>query len=333
MKIHILDDWYDTLRGLPCYSLLDGHEVTIWTDRAPDEATLAERLAGADALVLYRDRTPITASLAAKLAALPAGPRLIAMRGQHTHVDAEALTEAGILFCSHKAKDGPSVPTAELTLALILSGLRYLPDQIASARAGAWQAEAPLGRNVAGKTLGLYGYGGIAQTVAGFATALGMNVQYWASDAGRDRAAADGAPLAGSRESFFATSDVVSLHKRLLPETRGEITRADLMSMGADAVLINTSRAGLIARGALLEALEAGRPGRAALDVFEGEPVTDPADPLLSHPRVIPTPHVGFITREELDRQFTDIFNLIAAYDAGDPIHVVNPGAGSPAAR
>lgn len=329
MKVHILDDWYDTLRQLPCFGLLDGHEVTVWTDRAASEAALADRIAPADAVVLFRDRTPITASLAARLD----GPRLIAMRGQHNHVDAEALTRARILFCAHMAKDGPSVSTAELAFALLLSGLRYLPDQIASARAGNWQGAAPLGRNVAGKMLGLYGYGKIGQTVAGYARAFGMQVQWWGSEESRARARADGEQVPESREAFFAGSDVVSIHKRLTPETRAEITRADLMAMAPDSVLVNTSRAGLIEPGAVLAALEAGRPGRAALDVFDAEPVTDAADPLISHPRVIPTPHVGFVTAEELDRQFTDIFNLVNAYAAGAPVHMVNPEVWTGATR
>ncbi|TRW99403.1 D-2-hydroxyacid dehydrogenase family protein [Paracoccus sp. M683] len=321
MKVHILDDWYDTLRGLPGFALLDGHEVTVWTDRLTDPAALARRLAPADAVVLYRDRTAITPDLAALLD----GPRLIAMRGQYNHVDVDALTARGILFCSHMAKDGPSTSTAELTFALMLSALRYLPDQIASARAGTWQGAAPLGRNVAGKTLGLYGYGGIARTVAGFARAFGMPVLWWASDEGRARAIADGETVAASREAFFAGSDVISIHKRLTPRTKGEITATDLMAMRPGSVLVNTSRAGLIQPGAILAALEAGRIGRAALDVFPAEPVLDPADPLISHPHVIPTPHIGFVTGEELDRQFTDIFGLVNAYAAGAPQQMINP--------
>lgn len=323
MKVHVLDDWYDVLRGLPGFALLDGHEVTVWTDRAPDEAALADRLTDAEAVVLFRDRTAIPASLAGLLH----GPKLIAMRGQHTHVDHEALTRAGVLFCSHMAHDGPSTSTAELTLGLIISALRYLPEQIASARAGHWQGAAPLGRNVGGKVLGLYGYGKIAQAVAGYARAMGMQVQWWASAEGRARAQAAGETVPDSREAFFATADVVSLHKRLTPPTQGEITQDDLMAMKRDSVLVNTSRAGLIAPGALLAALEAGRIGRAALDVFDGEPVTDANDPLLSHPRVIPTPHVGFVTAEELDRQFRDIYALVNAYAAGAPQHMVNPEA------
>lgn len=326
MKLHILDDWYDNLRCLPSFSLLDGHEVTVWTDRAPDAAAQAARLKGAEAVVLFRDRTTINAELAEALD----GVKLIAMRGQHGHVDTDALSRAGILFCSKTSKDGPSTSTAELTFGLIIAALRHLPEQIASARAGAWQGHAPLGRNVAGKRLGLYGYGGIAKVVAGYARAFGMDVQVWASEASRARAAVDGLIVPEDREAFFASSDVVSIHKRLLPETRGEITEADLMVMRPDSVLVNTSRAGVIAPGALLAALEAGRIGQAALDVFPAEPVTDPADPLLSHPRVIPTPHVGFVTSEELDKQFGEIFELINAYAEGAPIEMINPEVWSP---
>ena len=321
MKVHILDDWYDHLRALPCFAALAEHEVTVWTDRAPDETTLAQRLRDADAVVLFRDRTSVTDTLAAQLA----GPRLIAMRGQHAHVDVSALTRAGVLFCSKVAKDGPSASTAELTFGLIISALRYLPDHITAARAGQWQAGATLGRNVNGKRLGLWGYGGIAQLVARYARAFDMPVQVWASDAGRARAQADGLEVATDRAAFFATSDVVSLHKRLMPETRGDIKLDDLMQMQPGSVLINTSRAALIAPGALLAALDAGRIGRAALDVFAGEPVTNRNDPLLSHPNVIPTPHVGFVTAEELDKQFSEIFALINAYAAGQPQHMINP--------
>lgn len=326
MKIHILDDWYDSLRALPSFRLLDGHEVTVWTERAPDAATLAQRLRDAEAVVLFRDRTAITPEVAAALA----GPRLIAMRGQHNHVDTAALTRVGVLFCAKMTKDGPSVPTAELTFGLILSALRHLPEQIASARAGLWQGGAPLGRDLAGRTLGLYGYGGIARRVARYARAFDMKVQFWASPESRGRALADGETVPESRAAFFAGSDVVSVHKRLLPATRAEITGEDLMAMTPGSVLVNTSRAGLIAPGALLAALDAGRIGRAALDVFPTEPVTDPADPLIAHPHVIPTPHVGFVTAEELDRQFAEIYALVNAYAAGSPTDMINPEVWSP---
>ncbi|MBP0484538.1 NAD(P)-dependent oxidoreductase [Sagittula salina] len=324
MKVHILDDWYDVLRGLPGFALLDGHDVTVWTGRAPDEATLATRLKGAEAVVLFRDRTAISPALATQLE----GVKLIAMRGQHDHVDAEALSRAGVMFCSHMAKDGPSTSTAELTFGLIIAALRYLPDQIASARAGQWQGGAPLGRNVAGKVLGLYGYGKIAQAVAAYARVFGMVVQYWGSDEGRGRARAAGETVPPSREAFFATSDVISLHQRLTPATRHGVTRADLMATKPDSVLVNTARAALVEPGAVLAALEAGHIGRAALDVHAGEPVTDPDDPLLAHPKVIPTPHVGFVTAEELDRQFRDIYALVNAFATGTPQHVITPATG-----
>ncbi len=321
MKVHVLDDYHDTLRALPGFALLDGHEVTVHTTRAPDEAALAARLAGAEALVLFRERTAITDSLVARLPDL----KLIAMRGTYPHVDVDALTARGIAFCSNLNSDGFSRGAAELTFALILAAMRNLPEQIASARAGTWQAE--VGRGLHGRTLGLMGYGGIARAVAGFARAFGMEVLWWASDDGRARLRADGEPLAGSREAFFAAPDVISLHQRLTPATRGTITAQDLGRMRPDALLVNTARAGLIAPGALVAALDAGRPGRAALDVFDTEPATDPRDPQIAHPRILPTPHIGFVTEDELDLQFRDIYALVNAFASGAPQHLVNPGA------
>ena len=324
MRVHILDDWFDTLRTLPSFALLDGHEFTVWTDRLADEAALAERIADAEALVLFRDRTPITESLVARLPNL----RLVAMRGAHPHVDVDALTRAGVLFCSDKSAEGANLAAAELTFALILAAARDLPEQIASARAGCWQAG--VGRSLHGRTLGLLGYGKIGRAVAGYARAFGMDVVWWASDEGRARAEADGERVASSREAFFAEPGFVSLHKRLTAETRGEVTLADLTAMRPDAVLVNTSRAGLIAPGALVAALDQGRPGRAALDVFDAEPVTDPDDPVISHPSVIPTPHIGFITEDELEKQFADIYRIVNAFAGGGPVHMVNPAARRP---
>lgn len=321
MKIHILDDYFDTLRTLPSFAALDGHDVTVWNDRAPDEATLASRVADAEVLVLFRDRTLITKSLIARLPKL----KLVAMRGAHPHVDVEALTQAGILFCSEKHDGGYSVAAAELTFALILAAARDLPAQIASVRAGRWQAS--VGRSLAGRTLGLYGYGGIGRAVGNYARAFGMKVVWWASEDSRARAAADGEIVAESRNAFFAEADVVSLHKRLTAVTRGEVTLDDLMAMRPDSIFVNTSRAGLVSPGALLEALNAGRPGTAALDVFDNEPVTDPRDPLISHPLVLPTPHIGFITEDELDLQFADVYRLVTAFAQGDPVGMVNPEA------
>jgi len=182
-----------------------------------------------------------------------------------------------------------------------------------------------VGKTLRGRTLGLYGYGRIAKAVAGYAEAIGMNVQWWSSEAGRARAAADGARVADSREAFFSTSDFVSVHVRLKPETRGIITAADLGAMQAHACFINTSRAGLVEPGALETALAAGRPGYAAVDVFETEPLNDPAHPLLTNPNVIATPHIGYVTEDEFDLQFSDIFDQIVAYARGAPIHMINP--------
>lgn len=321
MKVHVLDDYSDTLRGLPGFAALSGHDVTVWTDKPDSEEALAERLKKAEALVLFRDRTAITESLVARLPNL----RLVAMRSAFPHVDVEALTRRGILFCSHMAKDGANLAAAELTFALILAAARDLPAQVASARAGTWQSG--IGRSLNGRTLGIYGHGRIGKAVANYARAFQMKVIWWGSDAAQARARAEGETVADSRDAFFATSDIVTVHKRLVPATRGEITLDDLTAMKPDAVFVNTSRAGLVAPGALVAALDRGRPGMAAVDVFDTEPVTDPADPVVSHPRIIPTPHIGFITRDELDKQFGDIYAIVNAYADGQPIDVINPEA------
>ena len=319
MKVHILDDWFDTLRGLPCFARLAAHDVTVWTDHEPDEAALAARLSGADCIVLFRERTKVTRALLDQLPSL----RLISQRGVWPHVDVEACTDHGVLLCSNKGAEGANYAAAELTFALILAALRQLPHQMASAKAGQWQMG--VGRTLRGRTLGLYGYGRIGRVVADYARAFGMEVVWWASEAGRARAEAAGERVAPSRAAFFAQSDVVSLPLRLTPETRGIVTAADLALMGPRSVLVNTSRAGLIARGALVAALDAGRPGQAAIDVFDTEPLTDPTDPLLAHTNLIATPHIGFVTEDEFDKQFADIFDQINAYAAGAPIHMVNP--------
>ncbi len=319
MKVHILDDWFDTLRGLPCFRLLAGHEVTVWTDHQPDEAILAERLADCDALVLFRERTRITRGLLQRLPNL----RLISQRSAYPHVDLAACTDAGVLLCSNTHSDAPSYAASELTLGLMLAAMRQIPQQMASAKAGRWQMG--VGKSLRGRTLGLYGYGRIAGAVAGYAAALGMSVVWWGSQAGRARAAADGHAVASDRATFFAQSDIVSIHVRLKPETRGIITSEDLGYMQNGALFVNTSRAAVIAPGALLDALNKGRPGMAAIDVFDNEPVTDASDPLLAHPNLICTPHIGFVTEDEFDLQFSDIFEQINAYAAGRPINMINP--------
>ena len=324
MKVHILDDWFDTLRGLPCFDLLAGHDVTVWTDHQPDEAILADRLQDADCVVLFRERTKVTPGLLERLPNL----RLISQRGAYPHVDVAACTDQGVLLCSNKGADGANHAAAELTFALILAAMRQLPQQMTSVKAGNWQMG--VGRSLRGRRLGLYGYGRIGRVVADYARAFGMEVVWWSSEAGRARAEADSETVPESRAAFFGTCDVVSLHLRLTSETRGSVTADDLGAMPPRSVLVNTSRAGLIAEGALLQALNAGHLGAAAVDVFDAEPLTDPNDPLLSHPKLIATPHIGFVTEDEFDKQFADIFEQVNAYAAGAPIHMINPSVYAP---
>ena len=318
MRVAILDDWFDTLRTLPCFERLEGHEVTVFTDHVQDTDALARRLQGFDALVLIRERTEIRAPLLERLPEL----RLISQRSVFPHIDVDACTRLGITVCSNLHAGSPSYSTAELTWALVLAAMRQLPRQVASCRAGEWQAG--VGHSLIGKTLGLYGYGRIAKVVAGYGAAFGMRVLVWARPASLERARADGLDVASSREEFFADSDVLSLHMRLVPATRGIVETADLTRMKPSALLVNTSRAGLIEPGALLAALENGRPGMAALDVFEEEPLRDPSHPLLNMDNVLCTPHIGYVTHEEWELQFADVFDQINAFAAGKPINVVN---------
>ena len=318
MKIHILDDWFDTLRELPCFDLLTGHEVTVWTDHEPDPAVLAHRVHAAEALVLFRERTRIDANLLDRLPNL----RLISQRSVYPHVDVEACTRNGVLLCSNMHSDTPSYAAAEHTLALILASYRQIPEQVVSIRAGDWQA--CVGRTLRGRTLGLYGYGRIGQAVAGYARAIGMNVLWWGSKDGRARAVADGEQVPDSREAFFATSDIVSLHVRLKPETRGIVTSEDLAVMQDRSLFVNTSRSGLVVRGALESEIARGRIF-AAVDVYDTEPLRDTAHPLLMHPNVLPTPHIGYVTEDEFDLQFTDIFEQVNSFAQGTPIHMINP--------
>ncbi len=320
MKIAILDDYFDTIRTLPCFSKLDGHDVTIWNDHVQDDAALADRLEGVEALVLIRERTKIGAGLVDRVPNL----KLISQRGTYPHIDIDACSQAGIIVSSKLSGGSPPHATAELTWGLVLSAMRQIPQQMASLKAGDWQL-AP-GSTLHGKTLGIYGYGRIGKAVAGYGQAFGMNVVVWGSDAARERAAAEGVSFAESREVFFAECDVVSLHMRLNDATRGVVTAGDLAGMKPSALLVNTSRAGLIEPDMLVKALQAGRPGMAAVDVYDEEPLRDTADPLLLLPNVVCTPHVGYVTREEWDLQFTDIFDQIVAYADGAPINVVNAG-------
>ncbi len=318
MKVHILDDWFDTLRSLPCFAKLADHDVTVWNDHEPDPARLAARLHDAEALVLFRERTKVGAELLSRLPNL----KLISQRSVYPHVDVEACTAHDVLLSSNMAGAGTNYAAAEMTLALILASYRQIPQQVASIRAGDWQMG--VGRTLRGRTLGLYGYGRIARAVAEYACAMGMTVQWWGSDHGRARALAEGQTVSPSRAAFFATSDVVSLHVRLKTETRGLITAADLAAMAPRSLLVNTSRSGLIAAGVLEAELAKGRI-HAAVDVYDTEPLRDIDNILLTHPNVVPTPHIGFVTEDEFDLQFSDIFDQINAYADGAPIHVINP--------
>jgi D-3-phosphoglycerate dehydrogenase / 2-oxoglutarate reductase len=320
VKVAILDDYFDTLRTLECFAKLSGHDVTVWTDHVEDVDVLAERLAGADALVLIRERTQVRAPLLERLPNL----RLISQRSVYPHIDVDACTRLGIIVSSDLHAGSPSYATAELTWGLVLAAMRQIPRQVASMKAGKWQAG--VGRTVLFKTLGIYGYGRIGKVVAGYGKAFGMHVMVWGSDASRERARADGVPVPGDRHQFFESCDVVSLHLRLVDATRGIITPDDLARMKPTALLVNTSRAGLIGEGALVAALRAGRPGMAAVDVYETEPLLDPADPLLSLDNVVCTPHIGYVTSDEWELQFADVFDQINAYAAGAPTNVVNPG-------
>ena len=319
MKISILDDYFDTLSTLPCFAMLDGHEVTVWNDHVQDADLLAARLAEAEVLVLFRERTKILAPLLERLPHL----RLISQRSVYPHIDIEACTRHGVVVSSSQHPGTPCYAAAELTWALALATARQLPQQMAALQAGRWQMG--VGSTLGGKTLGIYGYGRIGAAVAGYGRAFGMRVVIWSGPDSRARAVADGYEVAASREDFFASTDVLSLHVRLYPATRGMVTAEDLARMKPTAILINTSRAGLIAPGALVDALRAGRPGAAGVDVFETEPLTDVNDPLLTLPNVVATPHIGYVTRDEYELQFQEIFGQIQAYAAGLPENVVNP--------
>ena len=319
MKISILDDYHDTLRTLACFARLKGHEVTVWNDHLQETGALAERLKDAEALVLIRERTKIGAPLLERLPKL----RLISQRSVYPHIDIAACTRLGIIVSSNMHADTPSYATAELTWGLALAAMRQIPQQMASLRAGTWQTG--VGSTMRGKTLGIYGYGRIGKVVADYARAFGMPVLVWAREATLVKAKAEGYTPAVSREAFFAECDVISLHMRLVDATRGIVKAGDLARMKPTALLVNTSRSGLIEKGALEAALQAGRPGMAAVDVFDEEPVRDTNHPLLKMPNVVATPHIGYVSRDEYEIQFSDIFGQIAAYAAGAPTNVVNP--------
>jgi D-3-phosphoglycerate dehydrogenase len=319
MKITILDDYFDTIRTLRCFRKLEGHEVVIWNDHVQDTDKLAARLNDTECLVLIRERTKIQADLLERLQHL----KLISQRSVFPHIDVQACTRRGVVVSSSQHVGTPCYAAAELTWALVLAAARQLPQQMAALKSGKWQIG--VGATLRGKTLGVFGYGRIGETVASYGKAFGMNVVAWARDSSLARARADGYATAPSKAEFFESCDVVTLHMRLVPATRHIVKAEDLARMKPDSILVNTSRAPLIEPGALIAALRAGRPGYAGVDVFEDEPVRDPDLPLLQFEQVVATPHIGYVTREEYETQFIDIFDQILAFAAGRPINVVNP--------
>lgn len=320
MNISILDDYFESVRTLNCFGKTAGHHVTIWNDHTKDIDILAERLKDTEALVLIRERTPVRAALIKRLPKL----KLISQRSVYPHIDIDTCTEHGVVVSSNQHAGTPSYGTAELTWGIILGAMRQIPQQMNALKAGKWQIA--LGLGLRGRTLGVYSYGRIGSVIAGYGKAFGMKVLVWGREASCERARADGFSVARSREAFFEECDVISLHMRLVETTRGIIKAADLARMKPLSLIVNTSRAGLIEPDALVNALRAGRPGMAAVDVYEEEPLLDTTHPLLNMPNVVCTPHIGYVGRDEFELQFNDIFDQITAYAAGKPINVVNPG-------
>ncbi len=318
MNISILDDYHDTLRTLRCFNKLSGHAVTVWNDHVQDLDTLAERLKDTEALVLIRERTQISAPLLEKLPRL----KLISQRSVYPHIDVDACTRHGVMVCSNLHAGTPSYAAAELTWGLVLAGARQIPQQMNALKCGKWQIG--VGQSLHGKTLGIFGYGRIGAVVAGYGKAFGMDVLAWGRAGSLQRAQSDGHAVAPDQTALFKNSDVLCLHLRLVDSTRGIVKRQDLAQMKPTALLVNTSRAALIEDGALVSALRDGRPGNAAVDVYEQEPVLDRRHPLLQMDQVVCTPHIGYVSSDEYEIQFADIFDQIIAYAAGTPINVIN---------
>ncbi|MBX7219662.1 MAG: D-2-hydroxyacid dehydrogenase family protein [Blastocatellia bacterium] len=317
MRIIIPDDYQNAVHRLLCFTKLAGHEVTIFTDTIKDVDALAERLHLAEALVLIRERTAITAALLDRLPNL----KLISQTGKGiNHIDVAACTTHGVAVA---VGTGSPYGPAELTWALVLAAARRLPQETANLRAGQWQST--VGTLLRGKTLGIWGYGKIGSLVAGYGRAFGMNVLIWGREGSLERAQADGFSLADNQEQFLEQSDVLSLHVRLTKETRGMVTEVDLAHMKPDSILVNTSRAELIVPGALETALRAGRPGMAAVDVYEEEPVLGANHPLLKLENTVCTPHLGYVEQDSYELYFGQAFDQLLAFMAGNPVNVINP--------
>ncbi|WP_290792728.1 D-2-hydroxyacid dehydrogenase family protein [Halomonas sp.] len=310
MRIVIPDDYQDCVRHLDAFAQLEGHDVTVFNDTVTDLDTLVERFQDAEALVLIRERTPITAELLERLPNLRA---ISQTGGGAAHVDMDACRERGVTVM---AGTGSPHAAAELTWALVMAAMRHIPEEVANLRAGRWQRT--LGTGLKGRTLGIFGYGKIGQLMARYGQAFEMNLLVWGREGTRSRAAEAGLEVAGSQAEFFERSDVLSLHLRLNEGTRGIVTADDLARMKPTALLVNTSRAPLIAPGALEAALRAGRPGMAAADVFESEPVVQ--HPLLELPNFLGTPHLGYVEKDSYELYFGDAFANLLAFAAGEPV-------------
>jgi D-3-phosphoglycerate dehydrogenase / 2-oxoglutarate reductase len=321
MKISILDDYQDAVRTLKCFPKLAGHDVTVWNDHTRDTDTLAERLKDTEVLVLIRERTPIRAPLIERLPKL----KLISQSSVYPHIDVEACTKRGILLCSDLHPGEPSYATAELAWGLMIAALRRIPQEVAALKSGRWQSS--IGTALRGSTLGILGYGRIGAVMARYAKAFDMKVLAWGQERSAERARADGHEFAASKEVLFERSDVLTLHVRLIPSTRGLVTAGDLARMKPTALLVNTSRAGLIEPGALAAALKAGRPGLAAVDVYEEEPLLNAANPLLHIDNAVCTPHLGYVERGGYERIFNAVFDQVVGFASGKPINVINPDA------
>lgn len=326
MKIAILDDYQDVVRKLDCFKLLDGHEVKVFNHTARGLGQLAIRFAPFDALVLIRERTALPRALLAKLPNL----KLISQTGKLAgHVDVTAASELGIAISEGV---GSPVAPAELTWALIMAASRRIVPYANHLKEGLWQTSSVdpernvLGRVLRGRTLGIWGYGKIGRLLAGYGKVFGMRVMVWGSDKSRAAAEADGLLAAPSREAFFAEADVLSLHLRLLDATRGIVTADDLARMKTDALFVNTSRAELVAEGALEAALRNGRPGQAALDVFTREPLAADAA-LLTMPEVLATPHLGYVEQDSYELYFRAAFENVVNFAKGKPTGILNPEA------
>ena len=316
MKIAVIDDYQDAFRHLACYPRLAGHETIVFHDPPRDEDEAAARLADADILLLTQQRTVIPGSLLKLLPKL----RMISQTGRNTsHLDVAAAHAQGITV-SAGGSGGPN-PTAELTWALILAARRHIADEVAGLKAGKWQST--VGQGLAGRSLGIYAFGGIGSIVAGVGRAFAMNVVCWGREGSLKRARDAGYAVAESRAAFFAGCDVICLHIPLNDSTRGIVNAADLAAMKPDSLLVNTSRGPIIEKGALVTALKAGRPGHAALDVYDQEPVYGASDALIGLPNTTCTPHLGYVEARTLEALYGAAIDQIVAFAEGKPINLV----------